>query len=305
MIDIDRGSALPVSEQLVQQLRYLIGAGRYRAGELLPSTRALGDQLGLSFHTVRKAYQALEADGLVEAKPGSGYWVAERAPLTPSERRERGAAIVEEALHALVGLGLSDDEIDLVIQEQLAYREPVAQRRKVLFVGSFLEEAEVGARHLEAVLQEPVEAVTLAALDAHADADLIVTVHKRFAEVQSHAPRAHLASVLLYPPRSVLDAVARLSPTATVGLAARHSDAFAPIRDALRYHAGFTGQILTLPTEAPRDTLAPLIAQIDFLLYTAGVRRRFRSLAGDLPHAEYAPLAERGALDAIRDGFSR
>ncbi|MEO0856694.1 MAG: GntR family transcriptional regulator [Bacteroidota bacterium] len=305
MIDIDRGSALPVSEQLVQQLRYLIGAGRYRSGELLPSTRALGEQLGLSFHTVRKAYQALESDGLVEAKPGSGFWVAERAPLTPSERRERGATIVEEALRALVGMGLSEDEIDLVIQEQLAFREPPEQRRKVLFVGTYVEEAETGARHVEAVLQEPVDPITLAALDAHSDADLIVTAHTSVAGVQRRVPRAEVEGVLLYPPRAVLDAVARLSPAATLGLAARHTDALAPIRDALRFHAGFSGQVLALPASASRDDLEPLLGQLDYLLYTSAMRRRFRSLAGSLPHAEYAPQAERSALELIRDSYSR
>ncbi|MEM8558707.1 MAG: GntR family transcriptional regulator [Bacteroidota bacterium] len=305
MIEIDRSSALPVSEQLVQQLRYLIGAGRYRAGEALPSTRGLGSQLGLSFHTVRKAYQALEADGLLEAKPGSGYWVVERAPLTPSERRERGAAIVEEALHQLVGLGLSEDEIDLVIQEQLAFREPAGERRKLLFVGTYLEEAEAGARQLEAVLQEPVEAVTLAALAAHPDADLVVAPHAALPDVQRHVPRAEAAGALLYPPRSVLDAVARLSDAATLGLAARHPDALGPISQALRFHAGFRGQVLALPVEADRATLEPLLAQLDLLLYTPALRRRFRVLAGDLRHAEYAPVAERGTLEAIRDSFSR
>ena len=80
MISIDRTSSRPVAEQLADQLRYRIAGGHYRTGDTLPSTRVLGAQIGVSFHSVRKAYQELEREGLLESRKGSGFVVKERVP---------------------------------------------------------------------------------------------------------------------------------------------------------------------------------------------------------------------------------
>src|SRR6056297_1235930 len=109
-IEVDSDAETPVRQQLIEQLRYLIATGHYAVQDPLPSTRSLGDQLGISFHTVRKAYQQLEEEGLLSAKVGSGYTVKERTPLAKSERIERGAKVVNETLQTLVGLGLSEAE---------------------------------------------------------------------------------------------------------------------------------------------------------------------------------------------------
>ena len=106
MITIDRTSNVPLHEQLVEQLRFFIASGHYKIDETLPSTRTLARQVGVSFHTVRKAYQQLEQEGLLEARVGSGFKVKERVPLGKTERIERGATIVQEALQKLIGLGL-------------------------------------------------------------------------------------------------------------------------------------------------------------------------------------------------------
>ena len=72
-LSLDPDSSQPVSTQLINQLRYLIATGHYKVNDPLPSTRTLGDQLDISFHTVRKAYQTLEEEGLLSSKVGSGY----------------------------------------------------------------------------------------------------------------------------------------------------------------------------------------------------------------------------------------
>ena len=115
-LQIDRDANMPVREQLINQLRYLIASGHYKVNETLPSTRTLGDQLDISFHTVRKAYQELEDEGLLSSRVGSGYRVEERTPLAKSERMERGAKVVNDTLQQLVGLGLSDAEIESLFQ---------------------------------------------------------------------------------------------------------------------------------------------------------------------------------------------
>src|ERR1700722_4162526 len=66
----------------------MIRGGSLAAGDQLPSIRSLCQSRKLSPATVLKAYEALEANGLIESRPRSGYYVRERpqepmAPRTP------------------------------------------------------------------------------------------------------------------------------------------------------------------------------------------------------------------------------
>ncbi len=67
-------------EQVADQLSARIAAGTYIVGERLPSERDLAAAFGVSRPTVREAVIALELDGLVEVKTGSGVYVIARAP---------------------------------------------------------------------------------------------------------------------------------------------------------------------------------------------------------------------------------
>jgi DNA-binding transcriptional MocR family regulator len=62
--------------QLAREFEQNIMNGTYRPGEKLPSLRTLHQRLNLSISTVYQAYVELEAMGLIEARPKSGYYVA-------------------------------------------------------------------------------------------------------------------------------------------------------------------------------------------------------------------------------------
>ena len=66
-------------EALAQDIAHGIASGSLRAGERLPSVRATSAGRGISPSTVFQAYDLLEARGLVEARPRSGYFVRDRA----------------------------------------------------------------------------------------------------------------------------------------------------------------------------------------------------------------------------------
>lgn len=72
---------LPGSRQrqqaLLQQLRTAIVSGRLAPGLRLPATRALAAQFGVGRQTVVAVYEWLLAEGYLEARTGSGSFVAE------------------------------------------------------------------------------------------------------------------------------------------------------------------------------------------------------------------------------------
>jgi GntR family transcriptional regulator len=60
---------------IVAEYKKLIEAGALRAGEKLPSCRALASELGINPNTVERAYSTLEADGYIRILPQKGAFV--------------------------------------------------------------------------------------------------------------------------------------------------------------------------------------------------------------------------------------
>ena len=307
MITLDRDAPLSVGEQLVEQLRYHIAAGTFRPGDKLASTRALAEQVGVSFHTVRKAYQKLADEGMLEVRRGGGYFVTQATPLSTAERMERAGATVQEALQKLVALGLDEEETDLVVQEQLAYFERPGARRSLVFAGSFREQAEAGAEQAGAALQERVEPVLLADLRKHSHADAVIAPLASLQTARRAVPEAEVVGVDVRFPYAALEKLARRMNGDKVALVTKNRDALAPLEDALRTQSGFAGELLAITTDQERRAIEQVVRQADLVLYTPGTRRRVRALAqsNDTAHAEIAPVLTHESLDRIRQSVGR
>ncbi len=281
MLHIDKADTRPVHEQLVAQLRYQIANGHYKVNELLPSTRALGKQLGISFHTVRKAYQQLEQEGHVRAQVGSGYLVQERRTTNKAVVMERGAALLQDAIQHLIGLGLSESDVDYLFQEQMAQVESDRIRHKLLFAAAYREMAEAGANQIQLLLQQRVDPVTLAVLPNHQDADYVFTPLPLARSVRDLLPRVDVVSVYSYLDPSALRRIGRLFDQESLCLVTRDAEAIPPLMQEVRAATGFGGQILAAPLAQGTESLKSLVAQSDLVVFLPACRRRLRSLIKD------------------------
>lgn len=83
--------------QIAEQIRSLIRSGEFKAGGRLPPERDLARQLGVSRPSVREALIALEVEGLVDVRIGSGIYVtaAEREHMPAAESEEPAAGPFE------------------------------------------------------------------------------------------------------------------------------------------------------------------------------------------------------------------
>lgn len=106
-------------EQVAEALAARIAAGEPKVGERLPSERDLAQTFGVSRPTVREAVIALELDGLVEVKMGSGVYVRAKRPsggkagetdIGPFELLEARRAIEGEAC-AMAALRVTSETI--------------------------------------------------------------------------------------------------------------------------------------------------------------------------------------------------
>lgn len=77
-------------QQIADQLRGLLDSGEFGPGDRLPAERELADQLGISRPTVREALIALEVEGRIRIKVGSGIFVTDA-----SEQKKRKDGPIE------------------------------------------------------------------------------------------------------------------------------------------------------------------------------------------------------------------
>lgn len=76
--------------QIADQIAALIDRGEYSAGQRLPPERDLAKQLGVSRPSVREALIALEVEGYVEVRVGSGVYVVGKQPVAAKLPAESG-----------------------------------------------------------------------------------------------------------------------------------------------------------------------------------------------------------------------
>ena len=118
-LDLDREGGEPLHRQAYNGIARLILAGALKPGERLPSSRAVAADLGLSRATVLAALDQLASEGYVEARAGSGVYVARSlpddrrpaAPQRPSSARPpalsaRGRLLTREEAQFRRGGGL-------------------------------------------------------------------------------------------------------------------------------------------------------------------------------------------------------
>ncbi len=288
MISIDRDSATPLFEQLTQQLRYLIATGHFQGRRNLPSTRNLAATLGISFHTVRKAYQILEREGIVESEIGSGYRVRDPAPLGTSERIERGAAVVEEMLHRLAGLGLAPVDIEYLVDEQLSQIPFGVELPKVLFVSSSDEVAGQCAADIAAFLQRPIEAASLQQLSRHKDADYVIAEFRHLGPVRKILPKSDVFGATTELTSAALHRLSNLLPSEAVGLLTAEAATVRYLTERIKFETHFTGQILATTSASSLQEVIAFAESVDLLVFSPAVARRVRRSNTSVPSIEIA-----------------
>lgn len=85
-IRLDNTDDLPLYRQLQRQLRARILGGALAAGQRLPATRELAQELGVNRATVSSAYALLEEEGLIHGHVGRGSFVAGNRPETSDNK---------------------------------------------------------------------------------------------------------------------------------------------------------------------------------------------------------------------------
>lgn len=121
LITLDLDGDVPIYQQIRDQVVEAIASGDLAAGDSLPSTRQLGADVDINFHTVGKAYDLLRHEGLIRVNRKSGAVVRRDPssgppdPLIIEQWRSRLRVMLAEA----IAHGMTTDEVIAHVDSQL------------------------------------------------------------------------------------------------------------------------------------------------------------------------------------------
>ena len=202
--------------QIAGQLRALIEQGEFSVGSRLPPERELAQQLGVSRPSVREALIALEVEGHVEVRMGSGIYVrlndAASAPVVSAEaplETIRARQLIESELAAYAATHMKKAQV-AGLREAIALMESEAAAGHLPSRGDRLFHTRIAEACDNSVLQRVV-------------GELFDERHNPLSkQLGNHFETERSWAAAIAEHRAVVEAIARQSARAARAAMARH-----------------------------------------------------------------------------------
>lgn len=111
-IVISNNSSVPIYEQIKNAIKDTIISNELKEEEMLPSVRNLANDLKISFLTVKKAYDELEAEGFIKTVQGKGSFVAPKnLEIIKEEKLKEIQDYIESIYNISKIANISEEEI--------------------------------------------------------------------------------------------------------------------------------------------------------------------------------------------------
>ena len=116
---LDPKAGIPFYRQIIDQIKFGIASGSLKAGEQLPTVRALAVELKVNLNTVSKAYKELEIQNILETQQGTGTFIGRADIKIPAkEKSNKLQSICNEFTTIAFSYGFSTDDIINELQKQ-------------------------------------------------------------------------------------------------------------------------------------------------------------------------------------------
>jgi GntR family transcriptional regulator len=130
-LHIDPSNGLAIYDQIVRQIKFAVAGGGLPPGEMAPSVRELARELAVNPNTVARAYNQLQAEGVLTSVRGMGLAVAAGADKRGrSDRVKLVRARLNEVLFEARQSGLDAADVRQMIEDGLASLDNKVTARK-------------------------------------------------------------------------------------------------------------------------------------------------------------------------------
>lgn len=121
-IQLDPTSDRPLFRQIADQILQAVREGKLPEGSRLPSERELSEELRLARGTVKKAYEELVREGIIQVRRGEGTFVGRSVQPVETGRKERALLQIGRLLDELERMRFSPREIETLVHISLLER---------------------------------------------------------------------------------------------------------------------------------------------------------------------------------------
>ncbi|QSH41659.1 GntR family transcriptional regulator [Lentisphaerota bacterium ZTH] len=115
-ITIDKNSDMPVYRQIIERVMQQIQNGQLKAGDKLPPERDLAQELGTARGTIKKAYERLAVNHVIQIVHGRGTFVSSQQDIVPASRKETAVKLLNQTIESLEKLNFSHQEVSTMLQ---------------------------------------------------------------------------------------------------------------------------------------------------------------------------------------------
>ncbi len=226
-IKIDKNSPVPTYRQIIKQITSLIHDNQLKPGDKLPTERELAAQLNIARGTVKKAYELMATDGLIETTQGRGTFISSRQDVIPAGRKERAQKLIDSLLEELRKMNFSYQEIKTFVELAIIQREERLEDFNVAIIDCNPESLSIFERQLIFLRHVRVAKFLLDDLAADPEAekrlkpfDLILTTSTHYSELLGKLPglKEKMIQVAVSPSQETIMEMASLSPVQKLGV---------------------------------------------------------------------------------------
>ena len=210
---IDSELNIPIYQQMVDSVSAAIRSGALKNGQKLSTVQEVSQALNIARGTVKRAYDELEHEGLIQKVQGRGTFVSYQQVDTTS-RKDQAMAAIDGVLQQLEDMGFTSTEIGIFLDLRLRQRSEQEPQVKVAVVDSNPESlAQIGSQlrrlnHVDLysyllediqqypyLMEEDVDLVVTAA--PHADVlENILPLGKKLVRVATRLSQGCLAQII-------------------------------------------------------------------------------------------------------------
>lgn len=110
---------IPIYVQIEDYIFLELAQGKLKAGDKLPSVRALAVELTVNVNTVQRALRELTAQGYIYSKRGEGNFVTEDNALLEAAKRKLLVSELAAFVSRMEKLGVERDKIGRILEQYL------------------------------------------------------------------------------------------------------------------------------------------------------------------------------------------
>jgi GntR family transcriptional regulator len=255
------------AKHIADRIRLMIATKQFQVGELLPSTRELGRQLGASFHTVRKAYHQLADEGLIESEQGRGFVVNRQSTsLDKSERLEMGTIKMQALLEELIGYGLDEAEIEAIFEEQISFMEWPDRIQSIATVGETKELARLLSDSIKNQIGVKSDLLLADDYDEAVNYDALFVPIQLIGSFRSLSDSIRIMPVVFHYDADVLLSIVDRAGIEAIGLVTAEEGSISKIINELKSIMKFEGAFVAGATYG--KSLPLFVRNTDLIVYT-------------------------------------